>query len=251
MITSCPFIIASSLLCCRKQNKDGTGYAVLHHFLADGSGQIPESGVIEGWDGAFYGTTLQGGSGSGTVFGLSKDGTGYRIVHSFDFTPDNGRSPRTGLILGSDGALYGSTMLGGTRDEGTVFRLKSDGSGFRILHRFVRSAGVTDFPSPTRLFAGLDGALYGATISGDQYGAGTVFRLVPPPDTMTIGLLSNGAAQLAVRGLSGQTLKIESSDDLGTWRTFTTGTVTNGSLEVRDTDIVGTGRQFYRARSEP
>jgi uncharacterized repeat protein (TIGR03803 family) len=51
-------------------NKDGTGYAVLRSFdTANGDGQNPRAGVMQGSDLAFYGTTWSGGeSGFGTIF---------------------------------------------------------------------------------------------------------------------------------------------------------------------------------------
>ena len=73
-------------------NKDGSGYTVLRAFSDTGSdGQNPV-GLMEGSDGALYGTTSPGGipnpspysrSGLGTVFKLNKDGSGYSVLRAF------------------------------------------------------------------------------------------------------------------------------------------------------------------------
>ena len=146
---------------------------------SDGTdGCVPTAGVTGGSDGALYGTTSQGGAaGGGTVFRIRKDGTGFTVLHSFECASTDGCFPAAGVTEGSDGALYGTTGLGGAAGRGTVFRINKDGTGFTVLHSFGctstngcgPAAGVTE---------GSDGALYGTTGAGGG-GAGTVYRLVP------------------------------------------------------------------------
>ena len=107
-----------------KLNADGTGYQVLHSFTGgDGDGQYPRSALVQGSDGALYGTTDGGvmGGGAGTAFRLNPDGSGYTVLCGFAAT--DCRNPLAGLTLGSDGALYGTTAYGGDLGGGTVFRL--------------------------------------------------------------------------------------------------------------------------------
>src|SRR5207237_8149229 len=81
-------------------NEDGTGYSVLHHFGT--GGYAPYGALIEGADLALYGIASAGGSNSlGTIFKLNKDGGGYSVLYNFG-GPD-GRSPRGGLLHGTDG----------------------------------------------------------------------------------------------------------------------------------------------------
>ncbi len=157
-------------------NKDGDGYAVLHRFPGtSGDGIAPWAGLVEGRDGALYGTTLEGGTkNAGTVFKLNKDGGGYAVLHSFFSSEADGFKPMAGLLPGSDGALYGTTDGGGSGNgrNGTVFKLNPDGSGYRTLHSFL------DGGTPrSSLLEGRDGALYGTTQNGGAKGAGTVFKL--------------------------------------------------------------------------
>lgn len=152
---------------------DGSGYKVLYSFgsvLQDGA--MPQPPLVQSADGTLYGATSSGGTTNmGTVFALAPDGTRSRLLHSFRGPPGDGSDPGAGLIRGKDGALYGTTMLGGTNTThfwGSVFRLNIDGSGFELLHSFGGDNGVN--PRGV-LYQGSDGALYGA--------AGIVFRLNP------------------------------------------------------------------------
>jgi uncharacterized repeat protein (TIGR03803 family) len=166
-----------------KLNKNGTGYSILHSFgITGGDGVWPTAGLVEGTDGALYGTTDTGGSNrAGTVFKLNKDGSGYSVLHTFGNADDDGDGPWGGLVQGSGGALYGTTSSGGTGTNspwccgGTVFKLNKDGSGYSVLYSF----GVTaaDGISPGRLVEGSEGALYGSTAYGGSNDAGTVFKL--------------------------------------------------------------------------
>jgi len=79
-------------------------------------GAFPYAGLIQGNDGAFYGTTRGGGTyGSGTVFRLTAKGM-FNTLYSFDNTSTNGYGPSAGLLQGADSDFYGTT-------SGTVFRL--------------------------------------------------------------------------------------------------------------------------------
>jgi uncharacterized repeat protein (TIGR03803 family) len=103
----------------------------------DGAGP---SVVIEGADGALYGTTGTGGSGQqnsfdselgGTIFRLTTSGTLttlYNFCSVFDESANclDGASPYSTPYLGSDGNLYGVTSLGGPSDgQGTAYQLDS------------------------------------------------------------------------------------------------------------------------------
>src|SRR5438552_14650285 len=83
------------------------------------------NGLIQGSDGAFYGTTATGGNaGLGSVFRLPPDGT---MVTLTNFAQPNGNSPQAPLTQGHDGAFYGTTLFGGTGSSGTIFRVTTNG----------------------------------------------------------------------------------------------------------------------------
>jgi hypothetical protein len=98
----------------------------LHSF--DGTDAAgPNSGVVRGGDGALYGTTWGGSDRihdtNGSIFRLSLDGV-LSIVTRFDGT--NGLRPITGMMLASDGYLYGGTadfMNESPFNGGTIYRV--------------------------------------------------------------------------------------------------------------------------------
>jgi uncharacterized repeat protein (TIGR03803 family) len=166
---------------------DGSGYQVLHSFgTVAQDGTSPRAPLVQVPGGTFYGATYSGGgSNVGTVFAVSPDGTGYRLVHAFNGGSIDGANPQGGLILGKDGTLYGTTASGGTNARplvspgGTVFRLDPDGSNFSLLYSF--KGNPTDGATPSgSLFQGSDGTLYGTSTGlGPSYNDGNVFRLNP------------------------------------------------------------------------
>ena len=159
-------------------NEDGSGYRVVRSFSTVATdGKNPWASLIEGSDGALYGTTYGGGSGSaGTVFRLNKDGSGYAILRDFTFDAygGQGHNPEGALVEGRDGALYGTTLAGGTNYDGTVFSLSKNGTAFRVLRHFAGADGWSPYAG---LLVGADGALYGTASGGGGSQRGVVFRL--------------------------------------------------------------------------
>src|ERR1017187_409046 len=88
----------------------------------------PQAGLVQGSDGNFYGTTSGGGTyGGGIVFRISPSGS-YTNLYSFGGSPNDGSDPVAGLVQGSDGNFYGTTLAGGVTSTnceycGTVFKL--------------------------------------------------------------------------------------------------------------------------------
>jgi uncharacterized repeat protein (TIGR03803 family) len=165
---------------------DGSGFAVLHSFTGGAEdGQFPVASLIQGPDGTLYGTTQIGGvgpcavgGGCGTVFQIAPDGSGYAVLHFFTGSTTDGSQPLAGLIQGPDGTLYGTTVVGGIRDAGTIFQMAPDGSGFALLHSFTIGEADGDQPAGG-LIQGPDGALYGTTAAGGSSNTGTVFQIAP------------------------------------------------------------------------
>src|SRR5579871_1620820 len=123
---------------------DGTVFNTIHNFNTSSDGYYPDGTLIQGTDGMLYGTDQYGGpNGYGNVFQLSKDGTVFNIVHSFNY--NDGYYPYAGVTQGSDGMLYGTTIDGGSSGYGVVFQVSTDGTVFHDLHSFNPS---TDGYSP-------------------------------------------------------------------------------------------------------
>lgn len=165
-------------------NIDGTGFTNLYHFTGGPDGGAPAAGLILSGN-ALYGTTTGGGSaGNGTVFGVQTDGMGFTNLHSFSAltasTNSDGANPRAGLVL-SGGTLFGTTEFGGSGGAGTVFGVRTDGTGFTNLHSFMVPSGPNYSNSDGAYpFAGLSSfgkTLYGNTYQGGSSGNGTVFAI--------------------------------------------------------------------------
>ena len=140
--------------------------------FANTNGAAPFAGLVQHSGGAFYGTTTAGGAyGAGTVFKLAADGT-FASLYSFTGGND-GSNCAGGLLLASDGNLYGTTMGGGAYGLGTVFRISPEGT----LATLVSFDGYQGANPYCTLIQGTDGRLYGTTQNGGANGWGAIFRL--------------------------------------------------------------------------
>ena len=156
--------------------KDRTGYSVLHHFDWHSDGAFPKGTVIEGTNGALYGTAFEGGTnGYGTVFRLNKDGTGFTVLHHFSGLKRDGSHPQSSLLLASDGVLYGTTAQGGEHGWGTLFKLNQNGNNYAVV-RSIDTTNFAEIQPLASLIEGSDGALYGTT-SGGSGNVGTAFKI--------------------------------------------------------------------------
>ncbi len=152
----------------------GTGYSVLHAFSdGTGDGWRPYSDLTLGGTN-LYGTTYLGGSqGDGTVFQIGTNGSGYRVVYSFSGSTDGGY-PDTGSLALSGSTLYGMAQFGGSDDDGSVFKVNTNGSGFAVLHSFT---GASDGEMPWGSVTLSGSTLYGMTYGGGSSADGTIFKV--------------------------------------------------------------------------
>jgi uncharacterized repeat protein (TIGR03803 family) len=181
---------------------------VLHDFTgANGDGDFPKASLVADAAGNLYGTTAYGGASCsircGTVFELTPPPAGQSawnetVLHSFSGTHGDGADLETNLIIDAHGALYGTTIYGGSYAAkpycqrsgcGTIFALSPPPAGQSgwaesILRTFTGDAGGGRNPIGGLLF-GPNGVLYGTTGSGGVNHRGTVFELTPPPPGQT------------------------------------------------------------------
>jgi uncharacterized repeat protein (TIGR03803 family) len=165
---------------------------ILHSFVSTlADGWEPKAAVVFDPAGNLYGTTYIGGAyqNYGTVFKLTPSGNGYsseKVLHNFDFNGTDGYNPLAGLVFDSSGNLYGTTVVGGTTTNGTVFEMTPGKHGSwseKVLYNFT--GGSDGSLSNAGLVTDAAGNLYSTTVSGGDPqctrggGCGTVFKLTP------------------------------------------------------------------------
>jgi uncharacterized repeat protein (TIGR03803 family) len=164
----------------------GWDETTIYSFTGETDGALPWNAVVADAAGNLYGISSNGTSGGGAVYELSPTTGGtwtISILHGFTDGTDGGQ-PVGGMVMDSDGNLYGTAEYGGTTINGVIFELQKTGSGFTysVLHNFPGGAGGSA-PYGT-LAIDAAGNLYGTTSTGGtsracSTGCGTVFRLSP------------------------------------------------------------------------
>jgi uncharacterized repeat protein (TIGR03803 family) len=172
-------------------------YSVLYDFRGlnqpggstDGAG--PDGRLAVSGNGTIHGTTSAGGNiaNLGTAWSIKRSGSTWRYTQLHIFGTDEANVPHSGLVLGTDGSLYGTSSSGGSDQAGALFQLLPANAGghrsYRTLHSFVARDSRGDTPRPELDFA--DGVIYGSTLLGGQItssgecanGCGTVFSYQP------------------------------------------------------------------------
>jgi uncharacterized repeat protein (TIGR03803 family) len=174
-------------------------------------GDVPYSGLTLGADGDFYGVAFSGGRASdGTVFKIASNGT---LTDLYNFTSADARpqappiqaadgylygtSSRIAyritsagayaalgaipgasygaLVQATDGSFYGTTYDGGESNDGTVFKVRTDGTVTTVVN-FDFTHGSQPYGS---LIQGSDGNFYGTTKEGGSNKQGVAFKLTP------------------------------------------------------------------------
>ena len=156
---------------------------VLHRFGGK-DGFTPTASLIFDTKGNLYGTTLGGGTyGGGTVFELTPNGSGQwtgSLLYSFS-SGNGGFNPYAGVILDTQGNLYGTATSGGAYDLGTVFELTPGSNGQwteTLLYSFGSSRKDGSVPYGGLIFD-TAGNLYGTGFDGGTHGYGAVFEMTP------------------------------------------------------------------------
>jgi len=156
---------------------------VLYNFTGDnGDGASPQGGVIFN-GGSLYGTTINGGNGSGAgvVFELSPVTGGWAETTLYEFSTTAGHSPEAGVVFDHAGNLY-STLFNGLDGGGEVFELSppaEQGSPWTFTDLFDSNCGDDGCNMATGLLLNKVGVLYGTTQDGGTGKFGVVFSVTP------------------------------------------------------------------------
>ena len=165
-------------------NTNGTGFTVVHTFGGGGAvnGRLPVGGLASSGS-TLFGTANNGGSSDeGIIFRVNTDGSDFTNLYTLSplvsGTNRDGANPVADLIL-SGSTLYGTTSIGGTNGNGTVFAINTSGTGYTVLHTFntISSGTNSDGANPKSALVLSGGTLYGTASGGGANGHGTVFAV--------------------------------------------------------------------------
>ena len=172
---------------------------VLHNFTGGSDGSGPEGLVAVDRAGNVYGSAPFGGNrggicsaigGCGAVFRASFKNGAWLFNPLYTFQGEDGGGPLAGVTLGSDGAVYGTTLFGG----GTQCGSNGCGVVFKLTPppRFCQMALCPwtetvlyrpDGTNPSGFVGGVTvdaaGNVYGMTFGGGSGNAGVVYKLTP------------------------------------------------------------------------
>ncbi len=119
-------------------------FTTLYNFCSEvncADGASPKAGLVLGTDGNFYGTTFIGGAnvscssgqGCGTIFKIAAGELTTLYSFCSQANCDDGETPLTGLLQGTNGSFYGTTRAGGAGfGGGTIFSLSVGLSPFVV-----------------------------------------------------------------------------------------------------------------------
>lgn len=237
-------------------NTNGTGFTILHafdtlNFQTNQDGANPYAGLVLSGS-MLYGTAYYGGTnGSGTVFSVNTNGTGFKVLHTFaplnSRTNLDGANPYAGLVL-SGGTLHGTACYGGCDGNGTAFSVNTNGSGFTVLHAFTG----TDGSIPQAGFALSGRMLYGTAYQGGTNGYGTVFSFPILPRIAGFSLTGTNLVINAINGVSGETCRVLMSTNVALPFSLWTPVKTNvlsatGNFTITATNAVSpaASKRFY------
>ncbi len=236
--------------------------------FATATGGDPNGGLIADAAGDLFGTAMYGGPASaGTVFEIAAGSGTVTPLAAFGGT--NGQDPAGGLAMDAAGDLFGTTELGGTDNDGTVFEVPAGGGGIVTLASFDGTDGSLPQGTPHLDAAG---DLYGTAEDGGAGMAGTVFEVVAGSGAITTlasfpgypsaagaqpraGVVADAAGDLFGTtyqgGAGGQGTLFEVAEGSGTVRGLASfngpGAGTNGALALGELTLDASGDLFGTA----
>jgi uncharacterized repeat protein (TIGR03803 family) len=176
----------------------GQTFTALYSLTSPADGWSPNNVTMDR-AGNLYGTTAEGGYsdgycqrhfGCGTVFKLSRHGSGWNFRTIHDFAGDMEGAYPGPVVVAPNGVLYGTTQYGGSECApdgcGTIFGVRpSPHAGSAVLSPWIDnvlysfSGGVDGWGSLTMAAFAFDndGNMYATSESGGAYGYGFIYKL--------------------------------------------------------------------------
>jgi len=149
----------------------GKDTTVLSFNGTNGSQPVVNNSLMQGSNGWLYGMTEQGGPDNlGVMFMFNP--TTFKDSVLVNFNGTNGDNPLGGLVQANDGNLYGMTVVGGTHNDGLLFKYSPTANTITTLVNFDSTNG--SWPEGSLIQAS-NGLLYGMTYWGGTYNYGIIF----------------------------------------------------------------------------
>jgi uncharacterized repeat protein (TIGR03803 family) len=165
------FLTFSAAVCLGISAHAGPPDPALNVVYSFGNGESPDTAVVIGTNGSFYGTTATGGpNDSGGIYEVGANGA---LINEIWLNGANGARPVAPLIQAKGGSFYGTASRGGISNNGTVFRVGPAGK-FELLASFSGTKGATPLAP---LLEGTNGWFYGATYYGGATNLGSIFAI--------------------------------------------------------------------------
>jgi len=245
-------------------NTDGTGFTNLYNFNYHGNDASAPPNQLTVSVGTLYGSTAVGGTNaSGTIFSIGTNGLNFTNLYTFSlaspnfpYTNSDGSGP--GPLILSSNILYGSTVGGGAAGNGTLFAIKTKGTGFTTLYTFNATSGAlstnSDGAAPVGNILLWNNTLFGQASSGGPAGQGTLFNFSLATSSPQILILSapqlslgNANFLFTLSGPAGSNYVLQTSTNLQNWSAVSTSAIpVGGSISLTNT-ASGLVQGFYRA----
>src|SRR5215510_5147826 len=127
---------------------------------------MPMGNLMQASNGQLYGDCHQGGKYYSCTVDCYDPITGtYYDIYDFDII--NGDFPKSGLVEGNNGKLYGTASSGGPQG-GVLYSIDLITNAYMVEHGFMAATGFSPYSCPILK----NGVLYGVTSGGgsNQYG---------------------------------------------------------------------------------
>ena len=147
----------------------------IHNFSSNSD---PYGNVTPGGN-KLFGTAYEGGvNGYGYIFSVNKDGSGFKDLWDCNDTGSivgnsNGEYPYGDVTVIKD-RLYGFTYGGGAHGDGEIFRIDTNGSGYKDLYDFNNATGANLGWGALTL---VGNKFFGMTLLGGAHDSGVVFSI--------------------------------------------------------------------------
>jgi uncharacterized repeat protein (TIGR03803 family) len=211
-------------------------FTALHNFNIHTDGRPHDASSLAVWGTTIFGTCYDTGfNGEGTIWSWDTNTHSFSKLHDFKRSSGDGGYGPLGGITVVDSTIFGTTLYGGTYDEGTVWSFDTNEKTFAKLHDFK---ATSDGRAANVDIAVVGSNIFGTAGSGGKYDRGTIWSFDTNEKTFTKlhdfgqigdGVLPKGSVAVVGTNIYG-TAEWGGSNGGGTIWSFDTATSTYTNL---------------------